>query len=407
MSYDPRAEAWSGLDLWNRIGTARLAVVHESRLPYYSQMLFEMTVRLVKGLPTEATTKEGLLLIGPERWEKITYHSGEFGIAHEVSHQVLDTFGRGDAIGADPDLFGYAHDLVINSMLVMLGFTKDDSDPVLSDHGLSDDMAVEEAYAALVKQGVKVPKGPRCAMCGSGAGTPVPGEPKPGPGEGRARAELNAVRKSIAEEIKRKSQGYGSMPAELARFAEITLGPPKVRWEEHFRRHARAAIDFRRGVGDHSWVWPSRRQGALGYGVGVPIMAGSRTPIPHAAVFFDTSGSMSADELGLGLREINAMFASMHAEVIFASCDCTIHSTGRARNIKQIQEMLSGGGGTDFRPCFEWMAQQKPKPTLAIFITDGCGPYPAEPPKGTHTIWLITGSYTQTPPWGTVIEIES
>jgi predicted metal-dependent peptidase len=53
---------------------------------------------------------------------------------------------------------------------------------------------------------------------------------------------------------------------------------------------------------------------------------------------------------------------------------------------------LEGGGGTDFRPFFEMLAEGRdPAQTLCVFLTDGFGVFPEKAPS-VPVLWVVTES---------------
>jgi predicted metal-dependent peptidase len=50
---------------------------------------------------------------------------------------------------------------------------------------------------------------------------------------------------------------------------------------------------------------------------------------------------------------------------------------------------ILGRGGTDFRPVFDWLAQQHDAATVVLYATDGMGSFPSRPPPWP-VIWLLT-----------------
>jgi len=72
---------------------------------------------------------------------------------------------------------------------------------------------------------------------------------------------------------------------------------------------------------------------------------------------------------------------------------------------------MHGGGGTDFRPPFEWVKKNiDGKPTCMIYFTDmACSRFPEDP--GYPTIWVQTetmysGSHWGDPPFGELIKMD-
>src|SRR5699024_7110524 len=64
--------------------------------------------------------------------------------------------------------------------------------------------------------------------------------------------------------------------------------------------------------------------------------------------------------------------------------------------------VFRGGGGTDFRPVFQRLEEQPPK--AVVFLTDGYGPVPEEPPE-YPVLWVLTPDGMAPAPWGEVVEL--
>lgn len=63
---------------------------------------------------------------------------------------------------------------------------------------------------------------------------------------------------------------------------------------------------------------------------------------------------------------------------------------------------MGGGGGTDFKPVFEWIANRHLRADLLVYFTDAQGTFPAQAPY-YPVIWLIKGKATV--PWGERIQL--
>ena len=65
-----------------------------------------------------------------------------------------------------------------------------------------------------------------------------------------------------------------------------------------------------------------------------------------------------------------------------------------------------GGGGTDFRPVFNYIGKHgELLPSLLIYLTDGFGDYPERAPE-YPVLWLLTEGGKISVPWGTVCNIQ-
>jgi len=63
---------------------------------------------------------------------------------------------------------------------------------------------------------------------------------------------------------------------------------------------------------------------------------------------------------------------------------------------------LSGGGGTDFAPAFDWIAREGLRPDVVLYFTDAEGDFPPSPPP-YPVLWLVKGRAEV--PWGERIQL--
>ena len=62
-----------------------------------------------------------------------------------------------------------------------------------------------------------------------------------------------------------------------------------------------------------------------------------------------------------------------------------------------MPENFKGGGGTSFRPVFEWVEKQGLRPEALVYFTDAEGEFPERAPH-YPVIWLVKGR--EPVPWG-------
>jgi predicted metal-dependent peptidase len=239
--------------------------------------------------------------------------------------------------------------------------------------------------------------------CGSGAGgKPLPGEPDATDPGARSEGELHRAIKAVAEAVKQAaSSGRGDVPMGLLLAAEDLLKPSVVPWDEKLRRAARRAVAFKMGAFDYRYDAPSRRQAGVGFGWGKPVLPRMRCPVPEVAVVIDTSGSMGSDELQRAVSETAGVMRSVGAPVTFLCCDAEVHGVQRIADPTKV--VLKGGGGTSFQPAFKALEELRPKPSVVVFVTDGCGDAPVKPPRHISTIWVLVGPHQRKPcagEWG-------
>ena len=190
-----------------------------------------------------------------------------------------------------------------------------------------------------------------------------------------------------------QAQQAGKLGGGLARLVGEML-QPKLPWRMLLARYmTQIARD------DYSYARPSRREGEM-------IMPSLRSSQANIVVVLDTSGSVTNEELSEFLAEINTLKAQLRASITLHACDTALSKNGPWRfeaweEFKLPQE-FHGGGGTDFRPIFEWIKLHGITPDMLLYFTDAAGEFPAMEPA-YPVIWLVKGKAPV--PWGQRIQL--
>jgi predicted metal-dependent peptidase len=118
----------------------------------------------------------------------------------------------------------------------------------------------------------------------------------------------------------------------------------------------------------------------------------------------DTSGSIGEEELRQFAGEISAIADQAQPDMIHVVyCDAAVSSTQEFGPSEPIILEPKGGGGTDFRPVFEWVSQNAIQPICLIYLTDlCCHDYPPLPPP--YPVLWVTDS-RRTAPFGETIKL--
>jgi len=150
---------------------------------------------------------------------------------------------------------------------------------------------------------------------------------------------------------------------------------------------------------DYSYARPSRREGEM-------IMPSLRSSQANIVVVLDTSGSVTNQELSEFLAEINTLKAQLRASITLHACDTELSANGpwifEAWEDFKLPQEFQGGGGTDFRPIFDWIKTKGKSPDMLLYFTDAEGEFPAiDPPY--PVIWLVKGKAPV--PWGQRIQL--
>ena len=186
----------------------------------------------------------------------------------------------------------------------------------------------------------------------------------------------------------------GKLSGALARMIEHFL-QPQLPWRNLLAQYVSSVARD-----DYSYARPSSRRGD-------PVIYPSlRSGQINIVVGLDTSGSISGRELSEFLTEIDAIKAHMRARIVFHACDAALADDGpwtfEPWEEFSLPRQFSGGGGTDFKPVFEWVDKQDVSPDLLIYFTDAQGGFPLRQPD-YPVVWLVKGKTAV--PWGQRVQL--
>lgn len=107
-------------------------------------------------------------------------------------------------------------------------------------------------------------------------------------------------------------------------------------------------------------------------------------------VAIDTSGSIKDELLAMFIGEFKSImnsFPSIKIEVIIADAKVQGHYTFQGGD--KLDFPLKGGGGTDYRPVFEYIEANIPSSSMLLYFTDGEGIFPKIPPS-YEVLWALS-----------------
>jgi len=118
----------------------------------------------------------------------------------------------------------------------------------------------------------------------------------------------------------------------------------------------------------------------------------------------DSSGSVDERLLGRFIAEVESLLESFpDYRIELLVCDARVQSHRQFYPGEPLAFDLKGGGGTDFRPVFEWISVHAPMAPLLLYFTDCDGRFPDAAPF-VDTVW-ITPAGDKTAPFGRMIVI--
>jgi predicted metal-dependent peptidase len=377
------------------IKAARLSLV--TKRPYFTSALFALNARETDEIPTLAVDMKWNLYYNPEFTESLSREHLETILVHEIMHLLRLHHVRAVNVSAYPMIWNFAADAEINDDLKADGM-KMPPDLVYPstletpDHpkGMPDNMLAEEYYAELLKHAQQINSqapgqaSPGKGNCGSAAhGKQESWEKGMDNGEGLTDGEAELVRKEVADAV---SKSPGNVPGYLQRWAEEVLGPPKVDWRKELFSNIKNSIDsWKAGAADYTFSKRNRRH--HGSDVVFPSMFDTN---PKIAVVVDTSGSIGGEDLKVFLTEISGILSAIgHDTVRVLACDAEVHEDVAVRDVRDLRDRISGGGGTDMGVAIEHLDKDSNKPHICIVLTDGYTPWPNKE-ASFDTIAVIT-----------------
>ena len=187
----------------------------------------------------------------------------------------------------------------------------------------------------------------------------------------------------------------GKLPGGAVRSLKASQAA-KVDWREMLRRAWSDTIPS-----DYSWTRPSRRHVWAGLLLPGVISEG----VGEIAIAIDCSGSVSARQLGLFEAEIRSILDGQRPRLVHVlHFDAAVQKVETYQAGQPVSLSPVGGGGTDFRPCFDWLGKQGIVPQTMVFLTDLCGRFPEVTPP-YPVIWASTEA--RRAPFGEVVPMEA
>jgi predicted metal-dependent peptidase len=396
-----------------RIQKARTTLLLDH--PFFGTLLFRLGAKPSQAIATMAT--DGISLFYNTEFVE-TLNAAELAgvLAHEVMHPALQHHTRRGA--RSQGRWNMACDYAINPMLLDAGLTLpkdvliDDRFRGMSAERIYNLIAKEENLEGSSEQAESKPGGgsgatedkapqsdhvanePQAPSTPGGVGQ-VLDAPEPVGEEGLSVSEQAREWQIAVEQAESVAKLAGKLPGGAVRALEAAQYA-RVDWRELLRRAWSDTIPA-----DYSWAQPNRRHVWSGL-----YLPGIRTEgVGEIAVAVDCSGSVSARQLGLFQEEIRSILGGQRPRLVHV-----LYFDGAVQKVEMYQagEPISlvpiGGGGTDFRPCFEWLRERGIIPQSLVFLTDLCGMFPIEAPP-YPVIWASTEN--RRVPFGQVVSMEA
>ena len=325
----------------------------------------------------------------------------EFALANSVMHHVLSHENR--RVSRQGWLWQLATDYAINSILKENGFAiperanyddrfsgmyaeeiyaqlKDE----IRNEDYNDDESNEEGFNEQNKNRIKE-QAPRDGDDKKEQKFPLP------PAELDPETEQEWAR--AMEEALKKVQERGEIPGGIERLFEID-NEKSVDWRSELYHAINRYLKS-----DYTFARPNKK--AICNGIYLPSTYSERLDL---AVAIDSSGSVDEELLGRFISELESLLLSfLDVAIDLLICDARVQGVYRFLSGEPLEFSVKGGGGTDFRPAFDYIESQGLHPSLLIYFTDAKGSFPDTAPS-YETIWVVSEAYEV--PFGRVVVLE-
>lgn len=360
--------------------------------PMFSHLLYSMmnpgqsqlVATFTPDVPIAAT--DGVnLMINPDKFFKYSLGERVFIVAHEIMHCVWAhcetmlgyqrakklSYPDGKSLPFDPKQWNIATDLVINDLLI------ESQIGTFNNEWLHDrSVATYQDSAVDVYRKIYDPNGGG-GKCKKGQGFDELKQPGTGAGKDPTKAAQERDDTKWKTEVAAglaSAKAQGKLPAGLERiFGEIL--EPAVSWQDLIRAFFARKV----GGGAFDWLRPDRR--FMVRDIYTPARSGHGCGT--VAVAIDTSGSIGQPELDRFFGELRGIIEEAKPQrVLVMWCDARVHKVDEIFDVSDIGGLKPhGGGGTDFRPVFDWLADNNVVPDALVYLTDGLGAFPDRAPQ--------------------------
>lgn len=132
--------------------------------------------------------------------------------------------------------------------------------------------------------------------------------------------------------------------------------------------------------------------------------------VDNIIIAVDTSGSINKTLHKRFMEEIKLIQRMFKIKIRYIQCDDDIQQDIEFKRYTDINQIrIKGGGGTDFRPVFDWIEKNHYNPNAILYFTDGAGDYPEM--SKYNTLWVLSDkecleSESYKPPFGNILVLD-
>ena len=381
MSEDAEVVLFNLAEVERKVSKAKALLILDH--PFFGTAVSRRPIKYGNEVPTAGMTATGQMMLNPAWVEPLTVKEIMFLLAHEAMHYMLAHALRRKH--RNHNAWNVACDKVINDTLIDAGVGDFIDGGVTLTDGRN--YASEELYDEADDD------------CNGGIGKDV-GDATDETGlalDDAQMKQLEAQSKIEAIQSAKLAKQAGKLPSSIERIVDemVNVITP---WHEKLERYMTSKVKD-----GYSWNRPNRR--FVGQGIYLP----GYDYVPRMGeivLAVDTSGSLSSKELAYFNAHINRILETCLPEkVTVIYCDYDIGGTEEYTS-DDLPIVLNpvGGGGTSFRPVFEWLDSYDGEVECLIYFTDGWGDQDDLDEPAVDTVWLTTDR--EEFPFGEVITFE-
>lgn len=371
-------------DIYRKVGKAKSLLILDH--PFFGTAVSKRPIKYVDTISTAAMSATGQIYMNPKFVAPLSVKQLMFLLAHEAMHYMFAHSLRRQHRNAQA--WNVACDKVINDTLI------DAKVGEFIDGGVTLDGARNNAAEELYDENDDGDgQGP------GGIGNDI-GDPTDENGQPLDESQvhtLEAQARIEAIQSAKAAKQAGKLPGSIERMVDEMINV-KTPWHEILERYMQS-----KEKDGYTFSRPNRRFIASGtYLPGVDYVP----RMGPLAIAFDTSGSIGQKDIDGFNAHINRILESCMPEKVYVLyCDTAIADV-REYTPDDLPLKLEpkGGGGTSFRPVFDWLSDCNDDIEALIYFTDGYGDQSSIDAPALDTVWLTTACTDF--PFGEVIKFE-
>ena len=210
------------------------------------------------------------------------------------------------------------------------------------------------------------------------------------------------MREAVITEVQRAERTQGTIPSGIDGLLN-EIKKPEIKWQEVLAQFVTMCFN-----GKRRWLPPSRR-----HVYNEVYLQSRRSERVNVTVAIDTSGSCVGDLPKFFGELISLMNTFGGYDIHLIQCDAAVDKYDHYDDMGHPFPMnaetkieWSGGGGTSFKPPFKYVREHGIQTDCFIYLTDGYGDAPQNPPP-YPVLWILTADgSTDFCSWGQKIKFK-